>query len=76
MESAAIFPGIFMMFFFLIFGAIALLGTAFWIWMLIDCVMKETDEGNNRLIWVLVIVLAHLIGALIYYFVRKQKRIA
>lgn len=76
MESAAIFPGIFMMFFFLIFGAIALLGTVFWIWMLIDCVTKETDEGNNRLIWVLVIVLAHLIGALIYYFVRKQKRIA
>ncbi|MFB3897297.1 MAG: PLDc N-terminal domain-containing protein [bacterium] len=76
MNSAAIFPGIFMILFFLIFGVIVLLGTAFWIWMLIDCITKETDEGNNRLIWVLVIVLIHLLGAIIYYFVRKQKRIA
>lgn len=70
----SIFPGIMMIFFMgfaCIFGLISL---AFWIWMLIDCITKETDEGNNRLIWVLVIVLTGAIGALIYYFVRRQKR--
>jgi len=69
-----VFSLIFVVIFFLVFGVIGVLGTIFWIWMLIDCVTKETDEGNSRLIWVLIIVLTHLIGAIIYYFVRKQKR--
>ena len=71
-----VFSLIFVVIFFLVFGVIGILGTIFWIWMLIDCVTKETDEGNSRLIWVLIIVLTHLIGAIIYYFVRKQKRVA
>jgi hypothetical protein len=73
MEAFAIIP---VLLFFSVFGVVGILGTIFWIWMLIDCVTKETDEGNSRLIWVLIIVLTHLIGALIYYFVRKQKRVA
>ncbi|MFB3897298.1 MAG: PLDc N-terminal domain-containing protein [bacterium] len=75
MEQGAIFSGIFMIFFFGFFCIFALLCTAFWIWMLIDCVTKETDEGNNRLIWIIVIVLTGAIGGLIYYFVRRQPRI-
>jgi hypothetical protein len=51
-----------------------LLGTAFWIWMLIDCIRHETDEGNNKVVWILVIVLTHWVGALIYYFVRYRAR--
>ncbi|HLA84395.1 MAG TPA: PLD nuclease N-terminal domain-containing protein [Thermoguttaceae bacterium] len=57
--------------FFLIF----LIGTIFWIWMLVDCLMKEPSEGNDKLIWALVIVLTHWIGAAIYFFVRRPKRI-
>ena len=55
-----------------LFGAAAV---AFWIWMIIDCATREPVEGNERLIWILIIVLAHWIGALIYYFVRRPKRI-
>lgn len=55
----------------MIFGFIAL---AFWIWMLVDCLKYEPSEGNDKLIWVLVIVLANWIGALIYYFVRRPDR--
>jgi hypothetical protein len=47
----------------------------FWIWMIIDCAIREPAEGNERLIWVLIIVFANWIGALIYYFVRRPKRI-
>jgi hypothetical protein len=47
----------------------------FWIWMIIDCATREPAEGNERLIWILIIVLAHWIGALIYFFVRRPKRI-
>jgi len=48
---------------------------AFWIWMIIDCVTREPAEGNERLIWIIIIVFAHWIGALIYFFVRRPKRI-
>ncbi len=47
-----------------------------WIWMLIECLTKEPDTGNNKVVWALVIVLTHIIGALIYYFVRRPQRYA
>ncbi|MDD5705519.1 MAG: PLD nuclease N-terminal domain-containing protein [Kiritimatiellae bacterium] len=50
-------------------------GTILWIWMLVDCATKEKSEGNDKLIWILVIVLAHWIGALVYLLVRRPKRI-
>ena len=47
---------------------------AFWIWMLVDCIQNETDEGNARLIWGIVIAVTHVIGALIYFLARKVGR--
>ncbi len=47
----------------------------FWIWMLIECLTKEPSKGNDKLIWILIIVLTHWIGALIYMLVRRPKRI-
>ena len=52
------------------------LGTVFWIWMIIDCATKELSEGTDKIVWILVIIFAHLPGALIYFFVRRPKRIA
>jgi hypothetical protein len=43
--------------------------------MLVEVLTRETDEGNSRLIWALVIVFTHWIGALIYLLVRRQERI-
>ncbi|HLX60482.1 MAG TPA: PLD nuclease N-terminal domain-containing protein [Planctomycetota bacterium] len=56
------------------FFLIGILGTIFWIWALVDCVKNEPSEGNDKLIWILIIVLTHWIGALIYYFVRVPQR--
>ena len=53
-----------------------LLLLAFWIWMIVDCVNNEPSKGNDKLIWILVIVLASWLGAAIYYFARRPKRIA
>ncbi|HBO43676.1 MAG TPA: hypothetical protein DD670_07045 [Planctomycetaceae bacterium] len=55
---------------------INVLGLAFWIWMIVDCAMNEPSAGNDKIIWILVIILASWIGALIYYFVRRPKRIS
>lgn len=48
---------------------------AFWVWMIIECATKEPSEGNDKLIWILVILLLNWLGALIYYFARRPKRI-
>jgi len=59
----------------LIIAPIAILLLVFWIWMIIDCATKEPSEGNDKIIWILVIILTSWIGALIYYFVRRPERI-
>jgi len=53
----------------------SLCALAFWVWMLVEVLTRETDDGNNRLIWALVIVFTHWVGALIYLLVRRQERI-
>ena len=62
--------------FMLLFGCLGLVGFAFWIWMLVDCLTKEPSEGNDKIIWVLVIVLLNWLGALIYLFVRRPQRMS
>lgn len=54
----------------LVFG----LGTAFWIWMIVDCATKERDP--DRLVWIIIVVFTHVIGAAIYFVVQRPKRIA
>ena len=54
---------------------VGILGTIFWIWMLVDVVTNEPSEGNDKIVWVLIVLFAHLPGALIYYFVRRPERI-
>ena len=46
----------------------------FWIWALIDCIKNESTEGNERIVWVVVIAVTHWIGALIYLVARRPKR--
>ncbi|HII81153.1 MAG TPA: hypothetical protein HA261_12375 [Methanosarcina sp.] len=60
---------------FLIFGFILVLSLIFWVWILADCLRKETDERNTRLIWVIVIVFTYIVGAFLYYFIRRPKRV-
>jgi hypothetical protein len=46
----------------------------FWIWMLIDCVTKEAEEGNTKLVWVGIILVTPVIGALLYLSIRRPQR--
>lgn len=55
---------------FVIVIILALLSCVFWIWMLIDCLQREFDE---KLVWVLLIVLTGILGAVLYYFIVKRK---
>jgi len=53
----------------------ALLAMVFWIWMLVDCATKEPSQGNDKIVWILVIILTAWIGALIYFLIRRPERI-
>jgi hypothetical protein len=62
---------------FMFFGLlIGVAGTVFWIWMIVECATKEPNQGNEKIVWIIVIIFTHWIGALIYYFVRRPQRIA
>jgi len=56
-------------------GVIGVLLTIFWVWMLVDCATKEPSEGNDKVVWILVVALTHCVGALIYLLVRRPERI-
>jgi hypothetical protein len=52
-----------------------LAGTVFWIWALIDCATKEPNEERSKVLWIVVILLTHLLGALLYALIRRPDRI-
>jgi hypothetical protein len=43
-----------------------------WIYALIDVLRRDFD-GNDKIVWILVVVLCNWIGALIYLFVGRPR---
>lgn len=43
----------------------------FWILMIIDAAKRDLPE-NEKVVWLLVIILLHALGAAIYYFAVKR----
>jgi len=64
---------------FLLFGPFLLIwlaATAVWIWAIVDVVKVPDDSmfrAGNKLIWVLVVVFTHVIGAIIYFAVGRPE---
>jgi len=46
--------------------------TVVWVWTLLDCIKYEDER--NKVVWILIIVLAGILGALIYLFARRIPR--
>jgi hypothetical protein len=55
---------------------IILAGSIFWVWMLVECATKESNSGNDKVVWIIIILFAHFVGALIYFFARRPRRYA
>jgi hypothetical protein len=53
---------------------ILLLGI-FWVWMLIDCATNE-PAGTEKIVWILILLFGGCVGAPIYFFVRRSKRMS
>jgi hypothetical protein len=73
MQSANVFGLLFFGFVVLAVLAFVAAIVGFWVWMIVDCAQHTPDEGNLKLVWILIIVLTGWIGALIYFFVQRPK---
>jgi hypothetical protein len=65
MEGAGIFFVVFMALFFIFMIAI----TVFWVMMLIHAIK---NQGENKVVWILVLIFTSGLGAIIYYFMEKR----
>jgi hypothetical protein len=54
-------------------GLLGLLYFVFWIWMLIDAIQNPRFVGNERIVWVLVIIFLPCIGSILYFFIGRGK---
>jgi hypothetical protein len=56
----------------IVFWIVALIASIFWIWMLIDALTSPMPT-NEKILWVLVVLFLHLLGAIIYYIVKRPR---
>jgi Phospholipase_D-nuclease N-terminal len=61
---------------FLLFLLLALCASIFWLRALLDCVTKESNDGNTKAVWVIIIIFTNLVGAVAYWLVRRPRRYA
>jgi len=67
---AAIAGFVALWFFFIL---LMLAGWVLWIFMLIDCATRKDLKDNEKIVWVIVLALTQVIGAVIYFFAVKRK---
>ena len=70
---AGIISGALALVFFIVGGAIALALFVFWIWMLIHAITNKGLSDGEKIIWVLVVIFLHALGALLYFLLGRPK---
>ncbi len=55
----------------LVGGLIGIIASIFWLWMLIDAILNPRLRGAEKIVWVLVVLLLHVLGAIIYFFIGR-----
>jgi Phospholipase_D-nuclease N-terminal len=74
MMAEAFVGGIFLLLAMLCVIPIVLAIFAFWIWMLISAIQNKGLNEGEKVAWVLVIALLHLLGAILYFIIGHPKR--
>jgi FtsH-binding integral membrane protein len=54
--------------------AISVTVFVFWLWMLVECVRRKDMTDNQKLVWVLVLVLVNCIGSIVYFFASDRSK--
>jgi hypothetical protein len=56
------------------FWLLAICAFIFWVWMLVDCLKRETLNGSQKIAWVLVLVFLYVFGAIPYIILAKGSK--
>lgn len=56
----------------LLFLAIGILLTVFWILMIVDCAKRGFKDSIEKVVWILMMILLGVIGSAVYYFAVKR----
>jgi len=62
--------------FLVLFIIMAILGIAifvFWIWSIVDCVKREFPGDNDKVLWLVIIIILGALGSLIYVIAGRKK---
>lgn len=51
------------------------LPTLLWIIALVDILKSNFKESNNKILWVLVVILLPIIGSILYFIIGKNQKI-
>ena len=57
----------------LVFVGLAIVASIFWIWMLVDALTSNLPT-TEKLLWVLVILFTHILGAVLYFAMVRSGR--
>ncbi len=58
---------------FILIPILVIAAMVFWILMLIDTIQRKFKNDNDKVMWVVIIIFAGIVGAFIYYFMVKKK---
>ncbi len=57
------------------FVVLMVLLTVFWIWMLVDVATADFPKSDDKIVWVLIVILTGWVGAIAYYLVQRPKKV-
>jgi hypothetical protein len=56
----------------IVMALLAIVSFGVWLWALIDAIQNPTLTGTARLMWILIIVFTHFIGAILYLIIGRS----
>jgi len=57
-----------------LYGIIGVLYLIFWIYTLVDVVRSDFRDPKMKIIWVLIILIAQVLGPLLYWLLAKDQK--
>ena len=72
-DGGAVLAGGGMLCFISFMTLLSLVTFAVWVWALVDAIKNPRLSDNERILWVVVILMTHCLGAIIYVVVGRNK---
>ncbi len=51
---------------------LVLAALVFWVFMIIDCAQRKFKKKEEKILWIVILILTSWVGAVVYYFVVKS----